>query len=103
LIHEPQEGFMHERRRLQGVVGALPAEVVTRQATEFVVNQRHHPFERRVVAVVPVCKELSYFARTLISHFLDAFGGAIISPPIKKCLFFSLPLKESAEISCVYR
>jgi hypothetical protein len=37
-VHRPQVGFMHQRRRLQRVAGALPAHILARRAQQFGIH-----------------------------------------------------------------
>ena len=40
LIYKPQVSLAHERRRLKRVIGALAAQIIGRQASRLIVNER---------------------------------------------------------------
>ena len=60
LIDEPEIRLVDECSRLERVVGAFAAQIVTREPAQFVVNQRHQFLERRLVALAPVDQKLCY-------------------------------------------
>src|SRR5437899_1067980 len=50
--------LMDQSRRLQSVIGPLPAHVARRQPVQLVINQGQQLVERRLVSLAPVPKEL---------------------------------------------
>lgn len=54
LIHQPHVGLMHEGSRLQRVIGAFATQVVGRQATQLIVDER----EQRVNGFMVAASEL---------------------------------------------
>ena len=54
LIDQAQERFMDQRRALQRVIGALPAQMRARQTAQFAIDKGHQFVERALVAVAPV-------------------------------------------------
>ena len=54
LVDEPQIGFMHQRRRLQGVLHALPFQLMRGQAAQLAVDVRHQFTQGLLVAVGPL-------------------------------------------------
>jgi hypothetical protein len=53
LIDQPHVRFVHERRRLERVVGTLAVEVASGEPAQFVVHDRQHLVTRARVAVRP--------------------------------------------------
>jgi hypothetical protein len=58
LIDEPQKGFVHERRALQGVFGALAPQVLLRHVPQLLVNERHQLTEGGLIAGTPFNQQL---------------------------------------------
>ena len=54
LLLEPQVSLVHQGGALQGVVRAFLPQVVVRDPSEFVINERKHGAQRLLVAGVPV-------------------------------------------------
>ncbi len=53
LPHEPQVGFMHQCRRLQGVMRPFVSQVASRKATQFGIHGRQQLVQRRPIAAAP--------------------------------------------------
>jgi len=54
LFLQAEIGLVHQGGALQGVVGSLPAHVVTGEAPKFLINQRQNRMQGFVVAGVPL-------------------------------------------------
>ena len=52
-IHQPHEGFVHERGGLKGVAGAFARHVTARDLVHLAMNQRHQLMKRRLIAFAP--------------------------------------------------
>ena len=55
---EAQTGLVHQRRRLQGVAGTLPAHVMVGQPMQFGLHQRDQLLQRSLVSAAPVAEQL---------------------------------------------
>ncbi len=53
-VDETQIGFVHQRRRLQAVTGALAGHATLRDAVQLAVDERNQLLERGVITAVPV-------------------------------------------------
>ena len=73
LTDETKVGFVNQCRALQCVVGAFPPKVTSRQAAQFVVNQRNQSLSRTLISLAPIQEKLA-----------DPFGRRWIhvSPPV---------------------
>jgi hypothetical protein len=60
LFDEAEVGFVDEGGGLDGVAGALAPHVVAREPPQLVVDQRHQPRERRLVAVAPLDEQAGH-------------------------------------------
>src|SRR5689334_4412223 len=60
LLCQTQISLMHQGRSLQGVARALALQVVMRQRTEFLVDQRNQGIERLLVSRFPLFQQLAY-------------------------------------------
>ena len=56
LIDEPDEHFVDERRRLEGVVSPFASQLTGCDATEFGVDEWQQLIERTPVAATPVAE-----------------------------------------------
>lgn len=54
LIDELQKDFVNECGRLKGVIRPLAPQLVSRDAPQFWINQRHQTMQRRLVATTPL-------------------------------------------------
>ena len=57
LIDQPDKGLVDERRRLQGVVGALAPQVAGRQPAQLGVDLRQEPVERVLPPIAPILQQ----------------------------------------------
>jgi hypothetical protein len=53
LTHKAQVGLVHQRCRLQGVIGPLVSQMAGRQATQFRIHARQQLVQRRPIAAAP--------------------------------------------------
>ena len=68
-VHEPQVGFVDERRRLKKVAGAFRAEVRVRDAAQLVIHQRYDAIQCVRIALLPSPNELSGVLRPwMVGH-----------------------------------
>ena len=68
LVYQAHERFVHQRRTLQRMVGALPPEIGRRQSAEFPIDKRHESFDRLLVAIAPVNEKLGDITLGLGAH-----------------------------------
>jgi len=57
LIHEPDEGLVDQRCRLQGVIVPLPAQIARGLAPELAVDDRQQVVERLILAGAQVLQQ----------------------------------------------
>ena len=53
IIHQPRVGFIHQRRGLQAMTGALRAHIAARQAAKLLIHDGSQFFERAPVSFTP--------------------------------------------------
>src|SRR5205085_9975811 len=58
LVNKFQISFVYKRRRLQRMIGALPAKIVVSQTPQFLINKRHQFVQRLAVSLAPSFKKL---------------------------------------------
>ena len=75
LIHQPQVGFVYQRRGLKGMAVVLIAHVVAGQRPEFVVEQGKQSLFRSFLARIQVCKEMGYIFVGLQNKTSDKTAG----------------------------
>ncbi len=54
LVNEPQKGFMHQRRALEGVTWALRSQIAVGERSQFMVDERNQGLKRFLVALPPL-------------------------------------------------
>lgn len=68
LVHQFEEGFMDDAGALEGVAGALAAEVGGGEQVEFGVDQRHELVEGSAVAVAPADEQGAHVVGRRLEH-----------------------------------
>jgi hypothetical protein len=59
LSHQAHVRLMHERRRLQRVIGSLTAQIRTRPQLELPIHDGHQPIPRLKIAAVPRTQQMA--------------------------------------------
>jgi hypothetical protein len=67
-IHQPQVGFVEQRRALQGMAGTFAAHIGLGQAMRFLVNERSQFFQRGLISGAPGKEQLSDFRPRGLGH-----------------------------------
>ena len=75
LAHEADVRLMNERRRLQGVVGALAPKLARGNAAKLPVDERQQGTERSPVAPAPVAEQRRHVARRSRWSLLQTVGS----------------------------
>jgi hypothetical protein len=89
LPNETKVGFVDQRRALKRVIGAFPSKVTSRQAAQFVVDERNQCLARALVPLTPIEEKFADpFGRCWI-HVLPPLGllveiGAMLTPQVCK-------------------
>lgn len=68
LVHQFEEGFMDDPGALQGVAGALTAEIGAGEPVQLGVDQRHQLVEGRAVAVAPADEQGAHVVGRRLGH-----------------------------------
>ena len=63
MIHQAHVGFIHQRRRLEAVAGALVLHVTARQTAELVINDGRQFFQSALFAAAPGTEDRAHVAR----------------------------------------
>ena len=66
LTRQPHIRFMDESRTLQGVVAALPLKIVTREPSQFAIDQGHEALQRLRIPLPPANQKLRNRSRVSI-------------------------------------
>jgi hypothetical protein len=80
-LYQPQEGFVHHRGRLQGVIAPLRSHVVTRQPAKLLIDEGRQTLQGLGVAVTPVGQELREIRGHLHRRSLIATGTSVSRTP----------------------
>ncbi len=79
LIHQPHEGFVHQRRALDRVVRPFAPQVPLRERAQLLVDEPGELAERLLIATAPLGKQLSNRSIRRVTHEelpdLDACRG----------------------------
>jgi len=82
LIDQSHEGFVNERRGLEGMTGTLVTQIACGKPVEFLVNERCELVERGLIAVAPLDQQPRDVACRLRSrHRFDPDPGIRFPPP----------------------
>ena len=73
LINQAKIGLVNQGSGLQRVIRSLAPQVVSRQTSQFALDQRHELVEGRLVTTAPPGQKLSY--ATFRTHFINHFAG----------------------------
>jgi hypothetical protein len=68
LIDQPEVGLVHQRGRLECVIGSFSAHVGSRQPSKFVVNQGQNLIQRIVIPVSDIDQQLCQALGIRILH-----------------------------------
>jgi hypothetical protein len=70
-IDQPDKGLVDQRGGLQGVADAFVRHVAACEAAQLVMDERHQPFQRGLIAAAPVDQQPRDISRT-IDHLKTA-------------------------------